>query len=81
MTKVEKKQIEEIWSRLIHLIGVMDPGFDAVSFCRSKIGAKNLNGVLNGLDYLQIGLKYLKLDTEASNREKDFLLKIIHGGG
>lgn len=78
MTTTEREQVEKIWGRLICLINIIDPNFDMVSFYENNhMKEKNIVSVLNSIDYLQLSIKYLKLDIEATRREKGHLLKII----
>ena len=78
MTKAEKIQVEHIWAELENIVTVLDPSFNVQKYIKLKhCDKKSFNDIQGLLAFLRIGVKYIKFETEALQREGYSLLELV----
>jgi hypothetical protein len=81
MTKVEKKELKEVFIELENLMTTINPNLkqfsDSVTTGAVNLDTLTITDVKTIIDLIRLQTKYLLLDVEASRREINSLSKIL----
>jgi len=74
MTQEERKMLQQVRFCVEEILTLLNPEIKMNSKSLKELTHQNL---LEMLDYLRVYMKYIMLDLEATQRERDYLLKTL----
>lgn len=74
MTRDERQQFNRLWAQIENCITNIDPNFDLKLYNKTD---NDIGRIQDLVDVLNVYIKYLMLDNEAYERERNTLTKML----